>query len=124
MQKIHIKKGDTVCLRVGDPDDKYSNVEKKTIRTGKVLEVSVKEGKAIVEGINMITKHVKPTRMGQSGGIVRAESPIYTCKLQLICPKCNKPTRVGHGKVTKTNAAGVEKTLPVRICKKCGAEFE
>ena len=63
---MHVKKGDTVRLLVGDPVDKYTDIEKKKIKTGKVLEVSPKEGKVIVEGINMITKHVKPTRVGHS----------------------------------------------------------
>ena len=116
---IHVKKGDTVRLLVGDPSDKYTDIEKKTIKTGKVLEVSPKEGKVIVEGINMITKHVKPTRVGQQGGIVRAESPIYASKVQLICPKCGKPTRVGHAIEEKDG-----KKTKYRVCKKCGAKFE
>ena len=116
---MHVKKGDTVRLLVGDPIDKYTDIEKKTIKTGKVLEVSPKEGKVIVECINMITKHVKPTRVGQQGGIVKAESPIYACKVQLICPKCGKPTRVGH----KIEEKGDKKTK-LRVCKKCGATFE
>ncbi|MCQ2416853.1 MAG: 50S ribosomal protein L24 [Oscillospiraceae bacterium] len=119
MSKVHVKKGDTVRLLVGDPADKYTDIEKKTIKTGKVLEVSPKEGKVIVEGINMITKHVKPTRVGQSGGIVKAESPIYACKVQLICPKCGKATRVGHVFEQKG-----DKKLKLRACKKCGATFE
>lgn len=119
MSKVHVKKGDTVCLMVGDPVDKYTDVEKKKIRTGKVLEVSPEEGKVIVEGINMITKHVKPTRVGQQGGIVKAESPIYACKVQLVCPKCGKPARVGHAVEQKG-----DKKVKVRVCKKCGAQFE
>jgi large subunit ribosomal protein L24 len=116
---MKIKKGDTVRLLTGDPADKYTDIEKKTVKTGKVLEVSPKEGKVIVEGINMITKHVKPTRVGQQGGIVKAESPIYACKVQLICPKCGKPTRVGHAFVEKDG-----KQKKVRVCKKCGAQFD
>lgn len=123
MNKVHVKKGDTVVLRVGDYADKYAKKDSKVRKTGKVLEVSPKEGKVIVEGINIITKHVKPTRMGQVGGIVKAESPIYACKVQLVCPKCGKPTRVGHGFETKKNANGEEKKLPIRICKKCGHNF-
>ncbi len=119
MSNVHVKKGDTVRLLVGDPADKYTDIEKKKIKTGKVLEVSPKEGKVIVEGINMITKHVKPTRVGQSGGIVKAESPIYACKVQLICPKCGKPTRVGH-----TIEEKGDKKMKLRVCKKCGATFE
>ena len=114
MSNVHVKKGDTVRLLVGDPADKYTDIEKKTIKTGKVLE-----GKVIVEGINMITKHVKPTRVGQQGGIVKAESPIYACKVQLICPKCGKPTRVGHTVEEKG-----DKKIKLRVCKKCGATFE
>ena len=110
MSKLHVKTGDTVVLLTGDYKDKYEEGGKR--KTGKVLE-----------GINMITKHMKPTRMGQSGGIIKAESPIYASKVQLVCPKCGKPTRVGHGFETKTNAAGKEKNIPVRICKKCGHNF-
>ena len=111
MSKLNIKTGDTVVLLTGDKKDRG--------KQGKVLEVSPKEGKVIVEGINMITKHVKPTRVGQSGGIVKAESPIYACKVQLICPKCGKPTRVGHTVEEKG-----DKKTKLRVCKKCGATFE
>ena len=89
-------------------------IEKKTIKTGKVLEVSPKEGKVIVEGINMITKHVKPTRVGQQGGIVKAESPIYACKVQLYCTKCKKATRLAHK---------MDGDKKIRVCVKCGAEL-
>ena len=112
MSKVHVKTGDTVILLTGKYKDKYeSNGSRKT---GKVLEVSKKEGKVIVEGINFVTKHVKPTRMGQVGGIVQAEAPVYSCKVQLVCPKCKKPTRVGHEKDGKN---------VLRVCKKCGEKF-
>ena len=65
-------------------------------KKGKVLAVSPKEGKVIVEGCNMVTKHVKPRRMGEPGGIVKAEGAMYACKVQIVCPHCGKPTRVGH----------------------------
>ena len=117
MSKVHVKTGDTVVLLTGDYKDKYEDGGKR--KTGKVLEVSPKEGKVIVEGINMITKHMKPTRMGQSGGILKAESPIYASKVQLVCPKCGKPTRVGH----VIEADGDKKTK-LRVCKKCGKSFE
>ena len=68
----------------------------------------------IVNGI-LYTKHVKPTRMGQQGGIVKAEAPVYACKVQLVCPKCGKATRVGHV---------VEGDKKLRVCKKCGKSFE
>jgi large subunit ribosomal protein L24 len=112
--KVHVKTGDTVILRVGKFGDKYSD-DKKTLKTGKVLEVSPKEDKVIVEGINMVTKHVKPVQMGQQGGIVKAEAPVYACKVQLYCPKCKKGVRVGH------EGTGRDK---VRVCKKCGHKFD
>ena len=114
MSKVHVKTGDTVILLTGKYEDKYDkNGDRKT---GKVAEVSPKEGKVIVEGINVITKHVKPTRMGQQGGIVKTEAPVYASKVQLVCPKCGKPTRVGH--------TFDEKGKKFRVCKKCGKSFE
>jgi large subunit ribosomal protein L24 len=112
--KMHVKTGDTVVLLTGKYDYKFKNKEKDR-RTGKVLEVSPKEGKVIVEGFNMITKHLKPTAMGQAGNIVRAEAPIYACKVQLVCPKCGQPTRTG---------SVVEDGKKLRVCKKCGKSFE
>jgi large subunit ribosomal protein L24 len=113
MPKMHVKTGDTVVLRVGKFDEKR-HPKTGLPKTGKVLDVSRKDGKVIVEGINMITKHVKPTRAGQPGGIVRGEAPIYACKVQLVCPKCSKPTRTG-----KTVVDGKK----MRVCKKCSETF-
>ena len=87
MSKLHIKTGDTVMLLTGDKKDRK--------KTGKVLEVSPKEGKVIVEGINKVKKHVKPRKAGDPSGIIETEGAIYACKVQVVCPKCNKPTRVG-----------------------------
>ena len=105
MNKVHVKTGDEVIVING----KYHG------QKGKVLAVSPAEGKVIVEGINIITKHVKPRRMGETGGLVKAESALYASKVQLVCPECGKPTRVGH------EGQGKDKK---RVCKKCGAEFE
>ena len=80
--------------------------------TGKVLQVSPSENKVIVEGQNMVTKHVKPRRMGATGGIVKAEGAMYACKVQIVCPHCGKATRVAH-KI-------LEDGSKERICKKCG----
>ena len=102
MAKIHVKTGDTVVMLVGK--DKGSK--------GKVLAVSPKEGKVIVEGLNMVQKHVKPRRMGEVGGIVEAESAVYSSKVQVVCPRCGKPTRVAH-KI-------LEDGTKERVCKKCG----
>ncbi|MCI6640053.1 MAG: 50S ribosomal protein L24 [Pygmaiobacter massiliensis] len=104
MSKIHVKTGDTVMVISG----------RDRGNTGKVLAVSPKEGKVIVEGRNMVTKHVKPRREGETGGIVKAESAIYASKVMPVCPKCGKAVRVGHI---------LNNGKKVRVCKKCGAEF-
>jgi len=107
MSKIHVKTGDTVMVISGTDKGK----------TGKVLEVSPNEGKVIVEKIKMISKHVKPRREGQAGGIVKGESPLYASKVMLVCPKCGVATRVGHALDKNGNK--------VRVCKqpKCGHQF-
>lgn len=104
MNNMFVKTGDTVVLLTGD--DKYRGKE------GKVLAVSPKEGKVIVEGINVVKKHVKPRKAGDPSGIIETESAIYASKVQVVCPKCKKPTRVGHKIVDGAKE---------RICKKCGA---
>ncbi|MFR7451299.1 50S ribosomal protein L24 [uncultured Subdoligranulum sp.] len=104
MNNLHVKTGDNVMIISGKDKGK----------TGKVLQTSPKEGKVIVEGLNMVTKHVKPRRQGEQGGKVRAEGAIYACKVMPVCPKCGKPTRVGHS---------VKDGKNVRVCRKCGAEL-
>jgi len=116
---MHIRKGDKVILLTGKDEYKLTPTGKK--REGKVLEVSPKEGKAIVEGFNIVTKHLKPTRENQAGGIVMVESPIRACKLQLVCPHCGLPTRVGHAFEQDSDK---EKNVKRRVCKKCGKSFE
>ena len=86
MNKVHVKTGDTVVVLSGKDKGKK----------GKVLAVSPKEGKVIVEKINMVSKHIKLRRMGEPGGIIKAEGAMYASKVQVICPRCKKPTRVGH----------------------------
>ena len=104
---MFVKRDDTVILLTGDKKDRK--------KSGKVLEVSPKEGKVIVEGMNMVSKHVKPRKAGDPSGIIQAESAIYASKVQVVCPKCKKPTRVGN-KV-------LENGKKVRVCKKCGETF-
>ncbi len=107
MSKMNIKTGDTVMVISG----------KSKGKTGKVMAVSPKEGKVIVEKANLVTKHVKPRRQGEVGGRIEAEGALYACKVQLICPKCKQPTRVGY----KTLEDGTK----VRVCKNkdCGETF-
>ena len=107
MSKVHVKTGDTVVVLSG----------KDKGQKGQVVQVSPKEGKVIVEGINKVKKHVKPGKMGQQGGIIEAEGAIYSSKVQVVCPKCGKPTRIAH-KI-------LEDGSKVRVCKNdgCGEEF-
>ena len=105
MNKIHVKTGDTVVVISGKDKGKK----------GKVLAVSPKEGKIIVEKINMVSKHVKPRKMGEQGGIIKAEGAFYACKAQIYCSRCKKPTRVAH----KVNDKGIK----TRVCAKCGEKL-
>ena len=115
---MNIKKGDTVVRLSGDGGkDKDLSTHQ-----GKVIATLPKENKVVVEGMNLVTCHIKPRRQGEEGGIVKREAAIAACKVQVVCPKCGKPTRVGH-KVEKKTVAGKEKNVSVRICKKCGAEL-
>ncbi len=107
MSKMNIKVGDTVKILTGDDKDRN--------QTGKVLEVSPSEGKVIVEKRNIVTKHVKPRKAGDPSGIIKAESAIYACKVQLVCPKCKEQTRVGHKIVDGKK---------LRVCAKCKECFE
>lgn len=102
INKVHVKTGDTVVVLSG----------KERGKKGKVMAVSPKEGKVIVEKINMVSKHMKPRRMGETGGIVKAEGAMYASKVQIVCPRCGKPTRGAH----KIYEDGTKE----RICKKCG----
>lgn len=107
MSNMKIKTGDTVIILTGDDENRG--------QTGKVLQVSPKENKVIVEGRNFVSKHVKPRKAGDPSGIIKAESAIYACKVELVCPKCGKPTRVGFT---------TEDGKKVRVCKKCGKTFD
>ncbi len=102
IKKVHVKTGDTVVVLSG----------KERGKKGKIIAVSPKEGKVIIEGVNMVSKHVKPKKMGEAGGIIKAEGAMYASKVQLVCPSCDKATRIAH----KISEDGKKQ----RICKKCG----
>ncbi|MBQ8360627.1 MAG: 50S ribosomal protein L24 [Bacteroidaceae bacterium] len=106
MSKLHIKKGDTVYVNSGEDKGK----------TGTVLKVLVKENRAIVEGVNMVSKHTKPSAKNPQGGIVKQEAPVHISNLNVVDPKTGKPTRVGR----KMSSEG---TL-VRYSKKSGEEIK
>lgn len=106
MSKLHIKKGDTVYVNAGNDKGK----------SGRVLRVIVSKNRAVVEGLNMVSKSAKPSAKHPQGGIIKMEAPIHVSNLNLLDPKSGKPTRVGFRK----NAEG--KT--VRFSKKSGEEIK
>ena len=108
MEKLHIKRDDTVVVISGDS---------KGVR-GKVIATSPEEGKVIVAGANIVSKHTKARRQGENSSIVKTEGAIYASKVQLVCPKCDKGVRTKVGYKTVG-----DKKVKVRLCAKCGAEI-
>ena len=104
MNKLNVKKGDTVVVISGKDKGKQ----------GKILAAMPEDQRVIVQNVNMITAHVKPRKQGEEGGIVKREAAIYASKVQVVCPKCGKGTRVAH------KIADGKKS---RVCKHCGAEL-
>jgi len=104
--KLHIKKGDTVYVNAGNDRGK----------TGKVLEVLVEDKRAIVEGVNMVSKHTKPNAKHPQGGIIKKEASIHLSNLQIVDPSKGKPTRIGR----RLNESG----KLVRYAKKSGEEIK
>jgi len=98
---VHVKSGDTVVVLSG----------KDRSKKAKVLKVIPKEQKVVVEGVNIIKKHQKPRNNYQQGGIIETEAPIHSSNVMLVCPRCNKPT-----KVAKEVSENGQKS---RVCKKC-----
>ena len=108
MAKLHIKKDDTVVV--------LSGADKGT--KGTVIAVSPEEGKVIVSGVHVVSKHTKARRQGEASQILKTEGAIYASKVQLVCPKCDKGVRTKVQFVTKG-----DKQVKVRVCTKCGAEI-
>ena len=102
---MRIKKGDTVQVLSGNDKDKK----------GEVLEVIPKDSKVVVKGVNVRKKHIKPRKQGDEGGILSIECAIDSSKVNVVCPKCGKSTRVEYK---------IEDDKKVRICKKCGAKIK
>ena len=106
MSKLHIKKGDTVYVNAGIDKGK----------TGRVLRVLVSKNRAVVEGLNMVSKSAKPRAKHPQSGIIKMEAPIHVSNLNLLDPKSGKPTRVGRRKN--------EEGKTVRYSKKSGEEIK
>ena len=102
---MNIRKNDKVVVLSGRDKGKQ----------GEVLRAMPKEGKVVVQGVSVATKHQKARKQGEESSIIMVETPIYACKVMVVCPKCSKPTRVAH----KVGADGKK----VRVCKHCGAEL-
>lgn len=102
----HVKKGDTVVVLSG----------KDRGKSGEVLRVMPKDSEAIVKGINVITRHLKPSMNNPQGGRIQKEAPIDTSKLMVQCPSCQKPTRLAHIRTMEGRG--------VRVCKKCQEQLD
>lgn len=103
---VHVKVGDRVVVTSGRDKGKEGNVK----------EVVTKDGKVLVEGANIVTKAQRPNpMMGFQGGLVKLEKPMPSSKVMIVCPSCEKATRIGH------KVSGDKK---IRICKKCNKELD
>ena len=102
---MNVRKNDKVGVLSGKDKGKQ----------GEVLRAMPAEGKVVVQGVSVATKHQKARKQGEESSIIKVETPIYACKVMVVCPKCSKPTRVAH----KVGADGKK----VRVCKHCGAEL-
>ena len=101
LNKLHVKKGDTVVVLSGKDKGKQ----------GKVIQAMPKKDKVVVEGINKVKRHTKPNQKAPQGGIIVKEAPMHACKVMLICPACSQATRIAKKEVNGKM---------VRACKKCG----
>ena len=101
-----IKKNDTVVVIAG----------KEKGKTGRVFGVLPKDERVLVEKLNIIKRHTRPSAVNRQGGIIEKEAPIHLSNVMLVCPKCSKPTRVAHGELDGGKKA--------RVCKKCGETMD
>ncbi|MCX8030451.1 MAG: 50S ribosomal protein L24 [Thermodesulfovibrionales bacterium] len=98
---LRIKKNDTAIVLSGKDKGKK----------GRVISVKPSEDKVIIENVNIVKKHMRPNRQYTQGGIISKESPLHISKVMLVCPKCNKPTRIAN--------SFIDADRKVRVCKKC-----
>ncbi len=103
---LGIKKNDTVMLISGDEKGK----------SGRVLSILPSKDRILIESLNMIKRHMKPSKKYSQGGIIEKEAPVHLSKVMLVCPKCSKPTRIGN--------TILENGKKIRSCKKCGEVVE
>jgi large subunit ribosomal protein L24 len=113
MNSLNVKKGDTVVVISGKDKGKK----------GKIMVAQPDDERVIVQGAAMVTRHIKPRKQGQPGGRIEKEGPIHASNVMLVCPKCDKPTRIAH-KLKEVEISGEKKQKSVRVCKKCGKVIE
>lgn len=104
--KVHVKKGDSVQVIAG----------KDAGKKGKVLNVDPQKGRVIVEGINIVKRHMRPTRVNPQGGITEIEAPLDSSNVMIFCEKCKEPVRI--------NKMFLADGKKVRICNQCGEQFD
>ena len=114
MNKMSIRKDDVVVVLSGKDKGKQ----------GKVLSVDPEARKVVVEKVNVASRHQKPRRQGQQGGIFQKERAIDASNVMLICPKCGKATRVAHRVTEVEREDGSKKKKIVRVCKRCKADID
>lgn len=102
VKKLHVKKEDKVVILAGKDKGKE----------GKVKEAQPRKDRLIIEGVNMVNRHSKPTQSNPQGGIIRKEAPVHVSNVMLVCPSCKKPTRIQKKELADKSFA--------RSCKKCG----
>ena len=109
-QSLHVHKSDNVLVISGNAVGKR----------GKVLKVFPETNRVLIESVNIVKRHTRPSQKNPQGGVVQKEAPIHASNVMVVCPKCSEPTRVGHAHV-KDATSGKKKTM--RVCKHCGEMF-
>ena len=111
LAKLHVHRGDTVLLLAG----------KDRGKTGKVVRAMPRDNKVIVEGINIVKKHVKAGRANMQSGIIEKAMPVHASNVMVQCTACGKPTRIAHERVAQ---GADQKVRTRRVCKKCGEAIQ
>lgn len=107
---MHVHKNDTVLVISGNFSGKQ----------GKVLKVFPEKNRVIIENVNIIKRHSRPSQKNPQGGVVQKEAPIHASNILVVCPKCNEPTTLGHAYVTDATS---DRRKKVRVCKSCKEMF-
>ncbi len=107
---MHVRKNDTVMVISGNARGK----------SGRVLKIFSDSQRVIVEGVNIIKRHTRPSRRNPQGGIIQKEAPIHVSNVMVICPKCNTPSRLGNKRVVDATTGRKSR---MRVCKNCEEMF-